>query len=87
MTAPPPPPPRPLTVAELARALRVEHSALYRALRSDPAAPAPADTTDTGRPLYDRQLVADWWPNRRRRGRPRATPPAHRQEGARRGAR
>lgn len=78
-------PERPLAVAELARALNVEHSALYRALRSDPAAPRPVETTDTGRPLYDRQEVTAWWPNRRRRGRPPASTPSPQE--VRRGAR
>lgn len=70
-----PVPRRPQTVSELAHRMGVLTSTLWRALRNDPAAPQPADRDHRDRPLYDPQAVADWWPNRRRRGAPtRSTP-------------
>jgi hypothetical protein len=73
------PPARPLTVAELARTLEVQHSTLRRALLNDPAAPGPAAEDDRGRPLYDHATIIKWWPNRRRRGKPPATPQGAKQ--------
>ncbi|HBF84951.1 MAG TPA: hypothetical protein DD420_34995 [Streptomyces sp.] len=73
MTAPTPP--RPQSVSELAAGLGAVPSTLWRALRSDPHAPAPADHDHRERPLYDPGAVTAWWPNRRRRGRPVSASP------------
>lgn len=64
---------RAMPVAEIARYLNVDRSSLWRALKNDPDAPAPSETDDRGRPLYDPATIATWWPRRRTRGRPTAS--------------
>ncbi|MCZ1012135.1 hypothetical protein [Streptomyces lydicus] len=56
----------PLRLIDLALHLHVRVDTLSRALRNDPAAPAPAPGTDGSRWFY--AAVHAWWPNRRKRG-------------------
>lgn len=64
------PPETPLPVAQVARALGVHRTTLWRALRADPGAPEPDARDVYGKPMYRYEAVAAWWPKRRRPGRP-----------------
>jgi hypothetical protein len=68
----------PQPIAELSRhrSIAVHRRTLQRALDNDPTAPDPQRTDDQGRRYYLPSLVVDWWPRRRRPGRPRPAAPA-----------
>ncbi|MFI8932533.1 hypothetical protein ACIG3E_33335 [Streptomyces sp. NPDC053474] len=67
---------QPQRLTDLALYLRVRRDTLSRALRRDPAAPAPVPGGPPHRWSYAE--VYAWWPQRRGRGRPTGEPAAPR---------
>ncbi|WP_129292156.1 hypothetical protein [Streptomyces lydicus] len=68
-------PDHPLRIARIARALGIDRRTLWSALKNDPKAPDPDDADNSG-PMYCYRPVAEWWPDRRRRGHRSAPQPA-----------